>query len=92
MPPAKSFTKTWSGSGSGIWTSSTASGGLGPAKIAVLEVRMAAPSTSVALNGQHRLGAFLGQLHREGVEEEGGLGVVAHQRRQLHQVLGAELV
>ena len=41
---------------------------------------------------QHRLSPLFGQLHRERIEEKSSLGVVAHQCRQLHQVLRAELV
>ena len=34
------------------------------------------------LDWQHRLSTLLRQLHFKGIEEEGRLGVVAHQRRQ----------
>src|SRR5215510_5703414 len=44
------------------------------------------------LDRQHRLSTLLRQLHVKGIEEEGRLGVVAHQRGQFRQVLGPELL
>src|SRR5262245_47702579 len=44
------------------------------------------------LDRQHRLSTLLRQLHFKGIEEEGRLGVVAHQRRQFRQVLSPELI
>src|SRR5215475_7187431 len=44
------------------------------------------------LDRQNRLGTLFRQLHVKGIEEEGGLGVVAHQGCQFRQMLGSELV
>ena len=41
---------------------------------------------------QHRLRPVGGQFHLERIQEERRLGVVAHQRRQLDQVLHSELL
>ena len=44
------------------------------------------------LDRQHRLATLFRQLDFKGIEEEGRLGVGAHQGGQFGQVLGPELV
>ena len=50
------------------------------------------PHGDCRLHRQDGLGALVRQVYSERVEEEGGLGVMAYQCGQLHQVLRAELV
>jgi len=44
------------------------------------------------LDRQKRLGTLFRQLYVKGIEDEGRLGIMTHQGRQLRQVLGPELI